>query len=99
MVRQIVVAVVLAVAAPAIAGQHAPNKSNPYRNLFKEQSALQKAVQAAAPKADPKPTVVCGMTIVPADPSIDPKMLVPRKADGVDYTIRVITPAICNPSR
>lgn len=99
MVKQIVVAVVLSVAAPAMAGQYAPNKSNPYRNLFAAQNALTKAVESVTPKADVKPTVVCGMTMVPADPAIDPKMLVPRKADGVDYQLRAVTPAICNPSR
>lgn len=113
MVNAIVVMLILAAAPPAFAGQSSPaprtsprfgalrpaQSADPYRKLFEAQAALKQAVESATPKADLKPSVVCGMTIIPADPSIDPKMLFPRKADGVDYKLRVITPTICNPSR
>jgi hypothetical protein len=39
------------------------------------------------------------MTVIPADPKIDPKMLLEKKADGVDHKMRVLEPTICNPSR
>jgi hypothetical protein len=109
MVTAIVVLLMLAAAPPVFAGQPLPTprptarfgalrpapSKDPYRQLF-EAKALKKAVENAAPKADRQPSVVCGMTIVPADRSIDPKMLFPRKADGADYKIRVLTPPICH---
>jgi hypothetical protein len=58
---------------------------------------LKPAVQAPSPAAQPK--VVCGMTIVPVDPSIDARMIVPRASGGVDYTLRKIEPPICNPAK
>jgi hypothetical protein len=74
-----------------------PAKS-PYRQLFQAQTALEAAVAQQvqqAPKSLPKPRVVCGMTMIPGDPSIDPKMLVQPKSDGTKYTIRAIEPPIC----
>ena len=47
-----------------------------------------------------KPKVVCGMTLIPADAAIDPKMLIaPKNNDPLKYTIRAVDPPICNPSR
>jgi len=108
----IVVLLMLTAAQTAVAGQSltAPRpttrlgalrhaqRPDPYRKLFPTQSVTN-VVESAVPKADTKPSVVCGMTIIPADPSLDPKMLFPRKADGVDYKLRVITPPTCNPAR
>lgn len=65
--------------------------SDSYGNLFKAQEMLKQA-QGALPKT----TVVCGMTIIPADPKIDPKMsMTPEKRDNVEHTIRAIEPPIC----
>jgi hypothetical protein len=75
-------------------GVQRPAQSDPFRKLFAPRMGFQPSIET--PAATPK--VVCGTTMVPADPSIDPKMLFPRKADGVDYKIRVLTPPICNPS-
>jgi hypothetical protein len=99
MLKVAVFAVVIAAASPAIAGEWKPNKANPYRGLFAPQPLMQ-AITPAAPKEQAKRTVVCGMTIIPADPTIDPKMrLVPKKDAGIDYKLRVIDPPICNPAR
>lgn len=54
------------------------------------------SVQApAAAPAPPAPTVVCGMTVVRADPKADPKMRVAPKNDGVKYAMRTVPPSIC----
>jgi len=42
-----------------------------------------------------KPKVVCGMTVIPADPSIDPKFVIRRPDTATTYTIRTVQPAIC----
>ena len=41
------------------------------------------------------PTVVCGMTLVPADPKVDPKMRVELPERGVTFTMRVVPPTVC----
>src|SRR5262245_20592112 len=55
---------------------------NPYQQLFsasevsKPFAGIQEAAPAKPAPADPaKPRVVCGMTIVPAKPNADPKMV------------------------
>ena len=45
---------------------------------------------------DAQPSVVCGMTLVPGDPKVDPKMrnvAVPDR--GVTFTMRGVQPTIC----
>ena len=79
-----------------------PSQTNPYASLFEAREALKQALQDAtknAPKA-PKKSVVCGMTIIEADPFFDQKMKVtPPKDANVRYTIRAVDPAACNPAR
>ena len=97
---------------PAFGDQSAPNpqenarlgalrkteRPNPYGNLFKAQQLLQQAVADKA--GDAKPKVVCGMLIIPADPSLDPKMrITPPQDPNVEYKIRAIDPPVCNPSK
>ena len=41
-----------------------------------------------------QPTVVCGMTVIPANPAVDPKSI--KKApDDKKYTMRTVPPGIC----
>jgi len=47
------------------------------------------------PKAAAKPTVVCGMTLVPADPTFDPQMKVAVPDRGVAYPMRSVPPTLC----
>lgn len=70
---------------------------DPYKQLFEAQTALKSAVAQAQAQASPlKPKVVCGMMIVPADPTIDPKMrITPPQNPNLEYKIRVIEPPIC----
>jgi len=37
----------------------------------------------------------CNMPIVRANPDVDPKMVIPHRAEGVDAKIRVIEPTVC----
>ena len=74
--------------------------SNPYARLFEAREALTQAVQSESQKNESKTKLVCGMTIIEADPYFDQKMKVtPPKDDNVRYTIRAVDPAVCNPSR
>lgn len=107
--RYAMLLVVTFMAAPVWAGQAS---ANPKRNaLFgalrnsEPASPYDKLFQAPqAPKPvtpdkteSPKPKVVCGMLLIPADPSIDPKMSVrPPKVAGVEHAMRAITPPVCH---
>ena len=46
-----------------------------------------------------KPRVVCGMTLIPAPPGVDPKIASPespgRPRDPTTYTVRPVQPSIC----
>ena len=42
----------------------------------------------------PQPRVVCGMLLLPADPSIDPRIRVQPPTDA-DYKIKVVRPPVC----
>ena len=44
-----------------------------------------------------EPTVVCGMTVVPADPKVDPKMRVAPRPNGTKYTMTMAPPTVCKP--
>jgi hypothetical protein len=91
MTRITVVAVglILVAGVPAVAGNWQPAMNNPYSKLF------QPAPLPAAKTEAPKPRVVCGMTVVPADPRLDARMLVEMKKKDTRYTMRVIPPPIC----
>jgi len=72
-------------------------KANPYTKLFDAREALKQAVRSEAQKLEPKSKVVCGMTIIEADPYFDQKMKVtPPKAGNVRYVIRAVDPAVCS---
>jgi len=55
---------------------------------------LERAAQAAA-KLVQKPKVTCGMTVVPADPKVDPKVIAPVPDQATKHTIRQVPPAVC----
>ena len=57
---------------------------------WNRRTSLEQALAAA-------PSVVCGMTLIPADPKIDPKIRVPSQDGRVRYTIRSVEPTICKP--
>jgi hypothetical protein len=51
-------------------------------------------VQAADHSAEP-PKIACGMPLIPADPSIDPRFIVPQEGHQLHFTLRSIPPPIC----
>jgi hypothetical protein len=96
------VLVLLNVAAPVSAQNARPSLqlAAPRANdlLAKAQDALRKRLQQQllTSRLEPpleKPRVVCGMTVIPADPTIDAAMrhAVP-KPDGVQFTLRMVEP-------
>ena len=46
-----------------------------------------------------KPRVLCGMVLIPAYPTIDPKIIVKRQEPDTRFTIRAIEPPMCWDSR
>lgn len=73
-------------------------KANPYSDLFQPSRPGKPNEQARATQPTPaQPTVVCGMTIIPADPSIDPKFTRVSPDRSTTFTMRVIEPTICKP--
>jgi hypothetical protein len=80
-------------------GARRPAQKNPYAKLFEARDALKQAPQQVAQDA-PKKTLVCGMTMIEADPHFDAKMRVtPPKDANVRYAIRAVDPPVCNPAR
>ena len=72
-------------------------QSDPYRKLFQTPPVTKSAVLPAVKEEPPKRTVVCGLTIVPGDPQIDPKFFVTKKNETIDYTLRKVAPPVCKP--
>jgi hypothetical protein len=73
--------------------------SDRYSRLFELRAAL-KQMQTESGQKAPRKKVVCGMTVIEADPSLDPKMgVTPPKETGLRHRIRGIEPTVCNPSK
>jgi hypothetical protein len=72
-------------------------KTNPFGNLFgaKPTPRSSPPAQQAQWSSAQKRTVVCGMTVLPADPTIDPKIRVSAPRSGVRFTIRSVQPPVC----
>lgn len=61
-------------------------------------AAAQDRPSLFATPGDPVPsqrTVICGTTIVPANPKVDPKAVKPAPRGG--FTLRLVEPSICAP--
>lgn len=68
---------------------------NPFSGIFVVPHA-QRVLPQPALRTKKPPRVVCGMVLVPANPNLDPKMILdlPPKPD-VENKIRVLTPKVC----
>jgi hypothetical protein len=104
----ILAAMLLTSAAPALAQQNFRHRpaTDPYRNLFTtpQVSGDTPRVERHLTKKDipaqrQKPVLNCGMLVVPADPSVDPKIRVGPREDAVWNTMRVVPPPTCNSGR
>ena len=62
-----------------------PPRSDPKAQALRQ---LQQLTQSAM--------AICGMTIVPTDPSVDPQMKTPIPSRGAVPTMRVATPPMCS---
>lgn len=81
---------------PSTASGWAPNRTNPYRGLFPPIGPLtapRPDASSAAPS--PKPVVKCGMTLIPGDPRIDPRIAAPPPASATQFTVRGVDPPVC----
>ena len=90
-------ALTLVVVMPAAAREFKPSA-----NLFGQKAPAPKPPKVdwnwrpPVDEAQPAgPSVVCGMTVIPADPKIDPKIRVAPSNTGVTFTMRAIQPTVC----
>jgi hypothetical protein len=51
--------------------------------------------QAAGAQAAAKPAVVCGMTLIPGDPKVDPGIRHEVPEGGPKFSIRSVDPKVC----
>jgi hypothetical protein len=95
---------VVSIGSASIAAQQ-PNgllpKANPPGSLFAPSSKPPSPPRFLFPtptpdvRLAPKPTVVCGMTLIPADPNVDPGIRREVPEDGSRFSIRSVDPTIC----
>jgi hypothetical protein len=79
----------------ADAGLFEPRDLQQQQQLERARERLQDLLrQRQAQPTAREPFVVCGMTIIPIDPAVDPKMI-SEVPDHVDYKIRRIPPPTC----
>ena len=75
-------------------------KANPSGNLFAPSSKPPSPPRYLFPtptfnQRGDKPTVVCGLTLIPADPNVDPAIRHEVHADGSRFVIRSVDPKLC----
>ena len=80
-------------------------RPTPFGNLFAGQPKVgvkvpsrPKAPSLGQQPARPtslEPVVVCGMTVIPADPKIDAAIRHPIPEDGPAFTMRTMQPSVC----
>ena len=99
--QRMVVAFLFVAASASVTGQSLfEPKRDPYRNLFGPPArvrTVQPRPDVASRAVPAKPTVVCGTVIIPADPSVDPKIRAPLPRNNQTFTMRSVTPPVCKP--
>jgi hypothetical protein len=97
-------AAVVHIGSPSIAAQQSMNGLAPRANLLAPSSKPASPPhylfstplsQAQAAQAATKPTVVCGMTLIPGDPKVDPGIRHELPADAPKFSIRSVDPKVC----
>jgi len=73
------------------------DRANPYSRLFKPGLLASTPTAPARPSigVTGQPEIKCGMTMIPIDPRIDPKMAIPAPPSSTKFTIRAVEPTIC----
>ena len=84
-----------------------PPKASPLGNLFAPESKPPSPPRFLFPtptptlnqppgvRLAPNPTVVCGLTLIPGDPNVDPGIRREVPEDGPKYLIRSVDPKVC----
>jgi hypothetical protein len=76
-----------------------PQSADSYRRLFDARSALKQAIDEQS-RGQLKWKIVCGMKVIEADPTIDPRMAVtPDTNLKAKPSIRAIEPPTCRAAR
>jgi hypothetical protein len=94
-------ALIVLIAPPAVAAAEQTVDWKPSITLSAPKPAFKPYIvdwgarPSAAQPSTPKPSVVCGMTLVPADPAADPKMKAAVPNRGVTFTVQSVPPTIC----
>jgi hypothetical protein len=80
-------------------------KDNPLGNLFAAQSKASSPRRFLFPTPTPKideparlpqrPTVACGLTMIPGDPNVDPGIRHEVPENGSRFSMRAVDPKIC----
>ena len=99
---------VVSIGSASIAAQQPPNglsKENLTGSLFWPPTKTPSSPRPLFPsptltqrpelRLAPKPTVVCGLTVIPADPNIDPGIWHDVPEDGPRFLIRSVDPRLC----
>jgi hypothetical protein len=68
---------------------------SPPRFLFPTPTPTPRLNQPQGVPLAQKPTVVCGMTLIPGDPNVDPSIRQEVAEDGPKYSIRSVDPKLC----
>ena len=86
-----------------------PPQASPFGNLFapkrEPSSSPRFLLPSPAPRLNqppeahrvPNPTVVCGLTLIPADPNVDPAIRHEVPEDSPKFLIRSVDPKVCRP--
>lgn len=71
-------------------------KNNPYSRLFEPAGPLKGASQARpAHREGERPSVKCGMRLIPSDPRIDPGIVAPTDKSGTKWHVLGVEPSTC----
>lgn len=99
---------VVQIGSASMAAQQPANGLPPRANLFSNQFAPPS--QPSSPprflfptpapnvRLAPKPTVVCGMTLIPGDPNVDPGIRREVPENGPKFSIGSVDPKVCRRS-
>lgn len=94
---------VVHIGSASLAAQQPANGVPPRANLFGNQFA-RSSKPSSPPRflfptptfnPPPKPTVVCGLTLIPGDPNVDPAIRHEVPEDGPRFSIRSVDPKLC----
>jgi hypothetical protein len=96
-------AVVVAGTMPLLAQTPAGVQPSPYGSFFAKPARpapasglhFAEARRFQPSEASANPAVVCGLTVIPADPKHDPAMRRVVPQSGTAFTMRAVEPSIC----